>query len=80
MYDTTTTDRLEALARRLGLKVICARSDRDSAGRYFARGYGSDHWVSLGWSGREAETRLRELAALEEMQNKSWEALEAEYA
>ena len=60
MYETTTTRTLTRFGRSLALAGEVVRSDRDVAARYFWRG--PRGLRPLGWSGMEAEGRLREIA------------------
>jgi hypothetical protein len=63
MYPTSTTERLERLARETWIGAIVRRSDVDSAGRYLLRRPHMDGWTGLGWTFAEAARRLDELAA-----------------
>ena len=60
MYTTPTTMAISRLGRSLALAGEVVRSDRDVAARYFWRG--PRGLRPLGWSGMEAEGRLREIA------------------
>jgi len=60
MYTTATTRILTRLGSSLALTGEAVRSDRDIAARYFWRG--PRGLRPLGWSGMEAEGRLREIA------------------
>jgi hypothetical protein len=65
LYSTSTTARLETLARQLGLRVGIAYGEGDKVDRYFivsANGTRLERLVPIGWTGPEAEAELQRLA------------------
>jgi len=65
LYSTSTTARLETLARQLGLRVGISYGEGDKVDRYFivsANGTRLERLVPLGWTGPEAEAELERLA------------------
>jgi hypothetical protein len=65
LYSTSTSARLETLARQLGLRVGISYGEGDKVDRYFivsANGTRLERLVPLGWTGPEAETELTRLA------------------
>ena len=64
-YSTSTTARLETLARQLGLRLGIHYGEGDKCDRYFivsANGKQLERMVPLGWTGPEAEESLAKIA------------------
>lgn len=64
---TYTTQQLERFARKFGENLGIVASEGNSAGLYFVANIDNrplSHWIPIGWTRSEAESRIGEIAAV----------------